>query len=173
VPDNDTLRFGTEDFSIELWMCPTQLEIDSKDKRRRFMSKDNFPNTWWNLNITPEGRIRVEMVDDNKAGASGLSAGMISLNTWTHLAVVVDRTNAQIRFFIDGVLDSTRKISSSFTGSLDVKDGSLSIGSNWQPFIGMLDEIKIYNRVLAESEITAGWEKEKSLRVNTAYEIVE
>ncbi|MDA3926965.1 MAG: right-handed parallel beta-helix repeat-containing protein [Kiritimatiellae bacterium] len=173
VPDNDTLRFGTEDFSIELWMCPTQLEIDSKDKRRRFMSKDNFPNTWWNLNITPEGRIRVEMVDDNKAGASGLSAGMISLNKWTHLAVVVDRTNAQIRFFIDGVLDSTRKISSSFTGSLDVKDGSLSIGSNWQPFIGMLDEIKIYKRVLAESEITAGWEKEKSLRVNTAYEIVE
>jgi hypothetical protein len=126
VPDDPTLHFGTSDFSIELWMCPTMLKIESKDARPRFMSKDHYPHTWWNLNVTTDGK-----------------------------------------------LDSVQDISPAFTGALDVEGGDLSIGSAWQPFVGLLDEVKIYNRALTESEIKVSYEQGKGSRTDTAYQLVE
>ena len=173
VPDDPTLQFGTSDFSIELWLCPTMLEIESKDTRRRFMSKNGFPNTWWNLNITTDGKPFLEMVDANKAGCTNRPDGTVPENAWTHLVVVVDRANAKTRYYFNGNLDSVQDISPAFTGALDVDGGDLSIGSTWQPFVGLLDEVKIYKRVLTEDEIKASYEKQKGNYANAAYQLVE
>jgi len=173
VPDDPTLQFGTSDFSIELWICPTMLKIESNDPRRRFMSKDNYPNTWWNLNLTTDGKPFLEMVDANKAGCTNRPTGAIPENAWTHLVVVVDRANAKTKYYFNGNLDSAQGIPPAFKGALDVKGGDLSIGSPWQPFLGLLDEVKIYNRVLTEGEIKASYEKEKGKRTNAAYQLVE
>jgi len=173
VPDDPTLQFGTSDFSVELWICPTMLKIESSDPRRRLMSKDNYPNTWWNLNITTEGKPFLEMVDANKASCANRSTGTVPKNTWTHLVVVVDRANAKTKYYFNGKLDSTLDIPPGFTGALDVEGGKFSIGSQWQPFVGLLDDVKIYKRVLTEGEIKASYEKEKGNRTNTAYQLVE
>ena len=173
VPDDPTLQFGTSDFSLELWICPTKLDIKSKDARRRFMNKDNYPHTWWNVNITTDGKPFLEMVDENKAMCANRPTGSIPENAWTHLVVVVDRANGKTRYYYNGALDSAQAIPATFTGALDVDGGDLSIGSRWQPFIGLLDEVKIYKRVLAENEIKASHEKGKSNRASTAYELVE
>ncbi len=173
VPDVPTLHFGTSDFSIELWMCPTMLKIDSRDVRRRFMSKDHYPDTWWNLNVTTDGKPFLEMVDANKAGCGNRPTGTIPENAWTHLAVVVDRASAKTKYYFNGKLDNVQDIPLAFTGALDVEGGDLSIGSSWQPFVGLLDEVKIYNRVLTEREIEASYEKEKGNRTDAAYQLVE
>ncbi len=173
VPDDPTLQFGTSDFSIALWICPTMLEIDSNDRRRRFMSKDDYPRTWWNLNLTTEGKPFLEMVDANRTGCANRPAGTIAENAWTHLAVVVDRANAKTRYYFNGELDSVQDIPPRFTGALDVEGGELSIGSSWQPFVGLLDEVRIYRRVLTEDEIRADYVKEKGNRTSTAYRLVE
>lgn len=173
VPDDPTLQFGTSDFSIELWICPTKLAIESNDPRRRFMSKDDYPNTWWNLNLTTDGKPFLEMVDANKSGCANRPAGTVPENVWTHLVVVVDRKNAKTRYYFNGKLDSVQDIPPGFTGTLDVEGGDLSIGSSWQPFVGLLDEVKVYKRVLTEAEINAGYEKEKGNRTNTDYRLVE
>lgn len=173
IPDDSTLQFGTSDFSIELWICPTQLKIESKDARRRFMSKDNYPNTWWNLNITTGGKPFLEMTDVNKASCANRPTGTIPANAWTHLVVVADRVHGKTRYYYNGKLDSAQDIPAKFTGALDVDGGDLSIGSRWQPFIGLLDEVKIYKRALTESEIKASFEKEKGSRTSTAYKVVE
>ena len=173
VPDHPTLQFGTSDFSIELWICPTMLQIESKDARRRFMSKDGFPKTWWNLNITPDGKPFLEMVDANKKGCTNRPSGTIPENAWTHFVVVVDRANGKTKYYFNGQLDSAQNIPSTFTGALDVDGGKLSLGSTWQPFVGLLDEVEIYKRVLTESEIKASYEKEKGRRTDAAYKLVE
>jgi hypothetical protein len=173
VRDDPTLQFGTSDFSIELWICPTMLAIDSNDARRRFMSKDNYPNTWWNLNLTTDGKPFLEMVDANKATCANRPNGAIPQNAWTHLVVVVDRANAQTRYYFNGKLDSAQDIPPAFRGPLDAEGGDLSLGSSWQPFIGLLDEVKIYRRALTESEIQAGYEKEKGNRGSSAHQLVE
>ena len=173
VPDDPTLQFGTSDFSIELWICPTMLAIESKDARRRFMSKDRYPKTWWNLNITTDGKPFLEMVDANKSGCANRPAGTVPENAWTHLVVVVDRANAKTGYYFNGDLDSVQDIPPGFTGALDVEGGELSIGSEWQPFLGLLDEVKIYKRVLTEGEIKASYEQEKGNRTNTVHRLVE
>jgi len=173
VQDDPTLRFGTSDFSIELWICPTMLKIDSNDARRRFMSKDKYPDTWWNLNLATDGRPLLEMVAANKASCGSRATGTIPENAWTHLAIVVDRTHGKTRYYLNGKLDSAHDIPSTFTGALDVEGGELSLGCSWQPFVGLLDEVKIYKRVLTEGEIQAGYEKEKGNRASTAYRLVE
>ncbi|NQT12767.1 MAG: right-handed parallel beta-helix repeat-containing protein [Planctomycetes bacterium] len=173
VPDDPTLQFGTSDFSIELWLCPTMLKIESNDPRRRFMSKDNYPQSWWNLNITTGGKPFLEMVDANKASCANRPTGTVPENAWTHLVVVVDRANAKTRYYFNGKLDSVQDIPAAFTGALDVEGGELSLGSPWQPFVGLLDEVKIYKRGLTADEIRAGYGKEKGNRTNAAYELVE
>ena len=173
VLDDPTLHFGTSDFSIELWICPTMLAIGVEDARRRFLSKDHYPKTWWNMNLTPEGKPLFEMVDANKVSCYTRPEGTIPENAWTHLAVVVDRTNGKVRYYLNGVLDSTPGIPAEFTGSLDVEGRDLSIGCSWHPFIGLLDELKIYKRALTEAEIKASYEKEKGKRTRAEYDVVE
>jgi sialidase-1 len=173
VRDDPTLQFGTSDFSIELWVCPTMLEIESRDARRRFMSKDNFPHTWWNLNITPDGKPFLEMVDANKARCGNRPNGTIPENAWTHLVIVIDRTGGKTKYYFNGRLDSMQDIPSAFVGALDVAGRALSIGSSWQPFVGLLDEVKIYKRALTDAEIEASYEMERGNRTDTTYELVE
>jgi len=64
VPDAPTLQFGTSDFSLDLWVCPTQLAIAESDARRRVMGKNAHPQTWWNLDITSSGMPYLEMADE-------------------------------------------------------------------------------------------------------------
>jgi len=173
VPDAPSLQFGSADFTIALWICPTQLSIASKDPRRRFMSKDAPPSTWWNLNVTADGRPFIEMRDSNMAVCANRPKGTIAENEWTHLVVVVDRTNRKTWYYFNGKMDSALDIPAAFTGALDVAGGDLSIGSDWQPFIGLLDEVRIYKRALAESEIQATYSAEKFGRSGARYELVE
>jgi len=173
VKDAPTLRFGTGDFSIELWICPTDLKIESSDARRRFMSKDHFPDTGWNLNVTAEGKPFIEMRDANRVSCASRPSGAIPENAWTHLVIVVDRANAKTRYYYNGVLDSERAIPAAFTGALDVAGSDLSIGSSWQPFVGLLDEVKIYRRALNLAEIQASYNQQRAARGSAAHEVVE
>jgi len=173
VPDNATVRFGRSDFSIELWLYPTQLSIDSKDARRRFMSKDHYPHTWWNLNLTAAGTPYLEMVDDRRVTCAIRPVGTLPENAWSHFAVVVDRTRRQVRYFLNGKPDHTGEIPADFIGSLDAKGGDLFIGNRWQPFLGMLDEVRLYRRTLRDDEILARYESEKGRHARREYRIAE
>ncbi|MCK5804177.1 MAG: right-handed parallel beta-helix repeat-containing protein, partial [Lentisphaeria bacterium] len=173
VPDDPTLHFGTSDFSIELWICPTHLQFDGSDARRRFLSKNNYPKTWLVMDITPDGRPALEMADANQVNFKNKSTGTIPENAWTHLVVVVDRINAKTSYYFNGKLDSAQDIPAAFTGAMDVGGGDLTIGSSWHPFIGLLDEVKIHKRTLSAAEIKASYEKEKGNRASAEYELVE
>jgi hypothetical protein len=84
------------------------------------------------------------------------SKSIIPLNVWTHINASYDGIKAKI--YINGVLDSEL-----LTGSgCDVRDssGAYYIGDNptrrfegGTPFQGRIDEVRIYNRTLADTEI--------------------
>ena len=173
VPDSPTLQLGTSDFSMELWICPTELKIDSNDSRRRFLSKNRFPKTWMVMDITSQGRPHLEIVDSNSVGCQTRPTATIPENAWTHMAVVVDRTNSKLMYYFNGKLDSTHNIPPSFTGSMDVKGAELTVGSTWQPFVGMLDEVKIYRRTLTPAEVKSSYDNDKDRRASSEYEFVD
>ncbi|MFA6293698.1 MAG: LamG-like jellyroll fold domain-containing protein [Victivallales bacterium] len=170
IPDGESLHFGTSDFSIECWICPHTLTIASPDKRRRVLSKNAGPKTWWVMDIQESGKIHLDMADENSKSSTVFSDGAISVNKWTHLAIVVDRKNKKASFFIDGKLDSVKALSPDFNGKLDAAPAPLMIGGAWQLFIGMLDDLKLFNRTLTSDEIRNGYDKEKELRTSVKYE---
>jgi hypothetical protein len=113
------------------------------------------------------------MVDDrgNRCGARG--TGSIAANAWSHLVVVVDRTAGEVRFYMDGKPDSVRPIPAQFTGNLDVAGAELSIGSRWQPMIGLLDEVTLHRRALTPGEITQAYEEQRAARERTDFQLDE
>jgi hypothetical protein len=78
------------------------------------------------------------------------ATGALALNTWSHLAATYDGTT--LRLYINGIEVGSQPVS----GSLHTSSGSLRIGGNavWgEYFAGLIDEIRIYNRALSQTEI--------------------
>jgi YD repeat-containing protein len=76
--------------------------------------------------------------------------GPLPVNSWTHLAVTYD--GAALKLYVNGTLASSKPLLGNIltsTGAL--RFGGNSIWSEW--FKGTLDEIRIYNRALAATEI--------------------
>jgi hypothetical protein len=82
-------------------------------------------------------------------GPSGTA--QLPLNTWSHVAATYDGTN--LRLYVNGTLVGTRAMSGQVTATAN----PLRIGGNtiWgEYFAGRIDEVRIYNRPLAATEIT-------------------
>jgi chitodextrinase len=83
--------------------------------------------------------------DQFLAGTSALK-----LNTWTHLAATYD--GATLLFYVNGIQVASRAMTDSLTSSTQ----PLQIGGDaafGQYFKGTIDEVRIYNRALAATEI--------------------
>ncbi len=86
----------------------------------------------------------------NDCGGWADSGVKLPLNTWSHVAVTYDGAN--VRTYVGGVLTRTMPA----TGSILSGPGVFRIGKriiNSENWIGRLDEIALYNRVLTPPEI--------------------
>jgi hypothetical protein len=98
---------------------------------------------------------RFAFSSDGLVTAASSKSGSLQLNVWIH--VVVTRTSTSVaNFYIDGVLSGTANQNS---GSPVAGNGSVSIGNatahdrtdvGWD---GLIDDVRIYNRVLSADEI--------------------
>ena len=76
----------------------------------------------------------------------------IPTNTWTHIAASFD--GARIRVYVNGILVRIGVR----TGAIDSSTGLLGIGGHQvlgQYFAGVIDDVRIYNRALLDSEVHA------------------
>jgi fibronectin type 3 domain-containing protein len=76
----------------------------------------------------------------------------LPLNTWTHLAATYD--GAALKLWING----TQSASLALSGNISTSTGALRIGGNnvWPEwFSGLIDEVRIYNRALSQTELQA------------------
>jgi hypothetical protein len=93
----------------------------------------------------PAGYVRVGA---NDVGAVGTA---MAANTWVHVAMTYDGTT--LRFYRNG----TQVATAAASGAVSATTGALRIGGNspWGDyFSGMIDEVRVYNRVLTAAEIT-------------------
>jgi len=99
---------------------------------------------------TPAGYIRVNptatTTDRAVRGTSTLPQ-----NTWSHIAVTYDGAN--MRFYVNGALVGT----TAGTGTIAETNGAIRIGGNnsslQEFFQGKIDEVRVYNRALTQTEI--------------------
>lgn len=88
---------------------------------------------------------------------SSNDANSFPLNTWTHVAVTWEPNggNFDVRFYIDGLQSGTTL---SITGPMPLNTDNLRIGSseyNGGSFDGFIDEVRLWDPVLSQSQIRA------------------
>ena len=137
IPDDDSLRLGTEAFTIEAWVYPTW---SSPDTNEPIVASGTTGSGTIYLSVQSSSVVRF-----NHGSASINSTGTISPNQWTHIAVVREGTGTnQTKIYINGVNDGTG------TASTDLNSTSgLRIGRNrggtaryWQGYLSNVRIVK-------------------------------
>jgi hypothetical protein len=136
------------------------------------MGKERFPQDWWVINLLADGRAELVLGEQNAPGKSvrPITKSTLPTGAWTHLAFVVDRPAREVRWYVNGALDSTTEIPATLTGSLSIEGIDLRIPSSYKPFAGLFDDLTIYKRTLSAAEVKAAYEAETPRRGSVKYE---
>ncbi|HOH38152.1 MAG TPA: cellulase family glycosylhydrolase [Spirochaetota bacterium] len=145
IKDKQCLNFGYGDFSFSLWIKTTNDDAVILNKRK------NFSDQGYLLKLH-NGALLLQ-VNDSSKGFYNYFNSTDSVNiadgNWHHLAGSVDRDSSSgIKIYVDGYL--------SFQGNALYRTADISNTSDLQ--IGgseiTLDELKLFNRVISQEEIT-------------------
>lgn len=107
--------------------------------------------------ITSANQLHANFGNGSTWGAGVNSTTLIPLNTWTHVAVTRSAAGA-VKIYINGVLDAS-------TATLNLSGGNAAIraigakpvgGTNFGPFNGAIDELKVWNTERTAAEVLAG-----------------
>jgi len=105
----------------------------------------------YRLSLTPDLRIKFER--DTNIEVAAVSSSILTLNQLYHVAAI--KSGSMIQLYIDGALISSE--SDVPIPSFCSNKANIYIGNDWKKqraFDGVIDNIKVYNGTLANSEIT-------------------
>ncbi len=159
---------GIAQMTLETWIFPTTLS----GTNRRLISKGNtgsFDDMWIFSQRVGTDEV-LFAIDDNATANDGVlitDVNALTVNTWTHVAVVFDGTQAnnidKVEVYIDGVevADADKIISGTFPPTTSANNinnlvlGARSNGTNPNNnnFEGSMDETRIWTRALCQAEI--------------------
>ena len=92
--------------------------------------------------------------------ANSISNGTVPLNTWTHVLATIDTATGTIKIYLNGT-ETTYSTQTTGAGALTNSDAANSFGigaaiaAATRYFVGSIDDVRVYNRVLTSAEITA------------------
>ncbi|MBI4712537.1 MAG: LamG domain-containing protein, partial [Planctomycetes bacterium] len=145
IPDSATLDI-TGQISIEAWINPANLSGNKMIVGKR---------SDWAVNGCPYDLMQInDGITFYIYGASIQSAGLggaVSANVWQHIAATYDGANMKV--YINGVERANNPTNIAIpTNNAFVGIGRRSDGA-YDYFVGLIDEVRIYNRALSASEI--------------------
>ncbi len=136
----------TNSFTLEAWIRP-----DTLAQGKSVISKVETP-------ASPSGYLLTAQVNGKPTGyaaTSGTVKGVsgssaLSTGTWTDLAFTSDGTT--LRLYVDGKLTTTAPAIAAKATAADLEIGH-SVYFNNAYFDGLIDEVRLYNQALPESQI--------------------
>jgi len=138
--------------TVMAWIYPKQILGD----QRAIVSKWRGGTSEWLFRLSNHTIARLEFHITNTTNDyewTWANAYNIQLNEWTHVAVVYEISTGQVDFYRNGTLvPANRQIGSTRDGSSIVRIGAQG-GPTFDPFNGTIDEIRIYDRTLSQTEI--------------------
>ncbi len=162
VPDAEQFRFDENAFSISMWVkipANTYVYSATDGKDTYLIHKGTFePGTgkWYGIQLRDgkltfaidDGRTKTN-IDVNVAG----DPYNFFNNEWRHVVAVRDIEAKQIRLYIDDVLAGSKSYTTQGIGKAD----PLLIGNSTEnkPYRDVMDDVRLYNYALSETEITA------------------
>ena len=158
IADDDTLDFGTGDFTIEAW------------SKFKYENTDSIINVIISLGGLYGNTTSASLVTDSDqfkfyiGGTLVSSSSSLVVREWYH--IVCTRKDGDMRLYIDTEIEggtsttSTQTITNSLTKYIG-KDSS-----DDRPYQDLIDETRIYNRALSASEITQNFKAGKNKHKN-------
>jgi len=140
-----SLQITEEDFSLSLWIKTRQRESWSGFVVFVEPSQDPGVKLYWNAGVLHISLRRKGWNDWDLPGGDTVLDG-----NWHHYAATFDRDDVA-KVYLDGQLVSERSIKDK-AGSLGTKKVML-IGTGDKPYEGLMDDLRLYRRVLTEAEI--------------------
>lgn len=139
----------TTGMTLEAWVYPTALSGGTSGGWRSVLFKEQPGALTYGLYAhSPANHASGYIFIGAEIGVQGTSS--TPMDIWTHLALTYD--SAALRLYVNGVLKGTI----AQTGAIQTSTGSLRIGGNTirgEYFKGRIDEVRIYNRTLTQSQI--------------------
>lgn len=149
---NDGINYGAvtipiNNFSASLWFNPKAYENSDE------LLYNSDGSSGFNIYLQSGYVIRFIIVASSSSSNNiSLDLGSTTLNRWNN--VVVTSENGVIKIFINGVLRATQT-GVGGVNSLNTLHSGYDYGVNSYFFNGYLDDIRMFNRILSESEITS------------------
>ena len=153
--NNDILNFGTNDWTITAWIQTTQI-----DRGTVFANGgDNGGGVRYTLATHEANADRMTLTtDDDSTKAQALGATVVIDGQWYHVAAM--RAGTETRVYVNGVLDGTNTVPAGYDLAGTSQHNSLigamtthTDGSLIKLYIGIIDDVRIYNTALTESEL--------------------
>src|SRR6185436_14573426 len=155
VNDSPSLDLTTN-MTIEAWVNPATTSGWQSVLYKERPAATDAGNAWAlyasDSSAPPAVYAAIDGASNSWTHATGTS--MAALNTWTHLAGTFDGTS--LRLYVNGTLVRTLSLRGRITataGPLRIGGNAPSIPHGGQFFKGVIDEVRIYNRTLSQSEI--------------------
>jgi len=141
-------------FTMSLWM---NLRAQPNDGRllSKASGESGNDHTLMLSTYNQDQRLRFRIKTDASSTTSTIitPADVFNFNTWHHVAVTYDGTT--VRILVDGTTVASGSVSGNIAQTGDaVALGNQPVGAGDRPMDGMLDQVRIYNRVLSSEELT-------------------
>ncbi len=147
----NTINYGPGDqVSVAAWVRHDSAGCASvSDAECYVVAKNQFNNlTPYNLQVTVAGA--AELYVGDVGTEAGSAAGTVGDGAWHHLVGTFDGAN--IALFVDGAMRGTGTgTPQSNTEPLAI--GASATGASYRPFVGDIDDVRIYERALSADEV--------------------
>jgi hypothetical protein len=148
----DLLAFEGQAFTVAAWVFPRT--FTTALNTGRFIVSRKTPLGWHFGSDNPAHlELDLEYLD---SGKMEIFADGILASTWTHFVAVYDPSR-RLTVYVNGIRgpSKTTNVPAIFNGNVDgpLRLGCRSVGNNH--FDGLVDELRVYNRVLTDAEISA------------------
>jgi hypothetical protein len=127
-----------------------------------FLSNGSFSlNSRAVLDIDSSGRVEMGgRALDSETFRSRVTSTTLALNSWYHLAGVIDYSSDTVTIYINGVSQTLLAGTTNFTGAAASNTDSVAAsigatGSSFEYLAATLDEVKIHNTALSALEVAA------------------
>jgi len=153
----------TDNYTVSFWY-KTDIENTPSDYYSVIIAKDGTPGYPYKFYHTVKDDsiiVTGNVWDFNSNIGSTTRFAYLKNDAWHQLVFIADKTKDSIFLYIDGGLKSVSQNNTVISGS---NDWDLTIANGWtgeKCFIGSIDDIRIYNRVLNDPEIKSHFDEEK------------
>lgn len=151
IPTSATLQTATT-FTAATWI-KASTDVSAF---RVFLSAEDATHGYSVYLLPSTGLLQVQLhTDSGGPYPVALDSGPLNDSQWHHVAVVIDNTAKTGTLYVDGV----QRGNGSFPGNFMPFAGNLKVGQfanvGAYPFLGNIDDLRIYNRALSAAEIAA------------------